>query len=132
MRFGVHWFPRVILAMVFIPHGVGKLVLTDEFADKFALPYTVSIATGVAELLGVALVLAAPLLAEVLHREALTLLGLLPIVVIQIGAVVLYHLPRWWYYIDPPGVEYNLVILGLCAMLAYTASGHRLGRRPSR
>ncbi|MGH3501686.1 MAG: hypothetical protein ACRDQA_12490 [Nocardioidaceae bacterium] len=122
-RFGVGWALRIMLAVIFIPHSIGKLEYVETFASKFHLSDTVSILTGVAELLAVAgMIVGGLALSNNGWRRfawPLTALATLAIWIVQIGAIVVARWPSWLEYADPPGMEYNVTILVIAACVLW-------------
>lgn len=123
------WIARLTLAVVMLSHGITKWTRTESFMSKFGLSEPVSVLAGLAEVGGTLVILAGGVLLYQ-HRYhvrttgiVLSLLGVAGIATVQIGAIATVH-DGWWYYANPPGVEYNVVLLALCAIVA-VVSVHR-------
>lgn len=116
---GLLLFPRVLLLMVMVPHGTGKFNAPTAFSERFDLPMAVTLAGGTVEILAGLLVA----LGAVLHGlrgVAATWVGVAFTLIIQVSAIVIAH-PSDFFYFAPGGggMEYNLVLIGLCLMLLF-------------
>lgn len=111
--------PRALLVVVFVTHGLGKISGFDAFQDKFQLSTTLIVLLTISELAGAIGMLLGALPIEPWACWA-TRLAALSIAIGQIGAIVTVRWPNWFeqYY----GMEYNVVLLGLCLILVV---GHR-------
>lgn len=129
------WFARLALAVAILPHGVTKFSRTDDFMSKFDLSETVSYLSGIAELGGIAaILLGGYLICRGLRSLGLasTSLGLAGIATIQVGAITTVHWGEWWYYLRPvPGIEYNVVLLLLCAIVMIASFYERSHHEPT-
>lgn len=116
------WIPRLLLFIVFLPHGIGKITGFAAFQDKFALPATVTVLLILAELGGAFAVVSGGFLPG-RWGVAATWAGAGCLLVSQVGAITYARWPRWLEFSPGGGSEYNFVLCGLCVLLIY---GHWL------
>lgn len=117
------WIPRLLLLAVFVTHGFGKITAFQAFQEKFVLPTPIVVLLIMAELGGAVGVVTGGLLPGRLGLYA-TYAGCFTIAVSQVGAIAYARWPQWFEQYS--GMEYNVVLLGLCLLLAL---GHRAVRR---
>jgi uncharacterized membrane protein YphA (DoxX/SURF4 family) len=111
------WIVQIVLAVVFILHGLQMISPPASLAERPAMSYIFAISPGWRRLLGVLEILAGvglvlPWLLNILPW--LTPLAALGLVLVMIGAIVM-HIPRREY----PNIVFNLVLLILAAFVAY-------------
>lgn len=112
------WVLRIMLVLILLPHGLGKLGYLGTFTSKFDLTATVGLLTGAAELAAVVGFVAGGLLAHSRHTTAaytVTVLAALAVWIVQIGAIALVHWPTWLYFNG--GMEFNVAILAMSAVV---------------
>ena len=86
----VHWLPRVVLAGIFIPHGISKFTMGQAMADGMGMPVIMIYLIGLMEVTaGVCIIVGA------LGREMLTKLAGLLIAIVMLGATFMVHWPQW-------------------------------------
>lgn len=107
--------PRAVLVLVMMFHGIGKFYALDSFQNKFDLPASLGILAGVAEVLA-SVGLSFGVVVNGKFGSAVTILGTAAIAMVQVPAIFLAHWGEFFYFTG--GMEYNLVILALCATIA--------------
>ena len=105
-----HWLLRVVLASVFISHGVGKFLDLGAFSGMTGLPIYIAFLVGFAEVAGgVGIVIGA------FSRDLVTRLAGLAIMPVMIGAIALVHWPRWSFMPSEShpmgGMEFQVALL---------------------
>lgn len=86
-----HYLLRLILASVFLFHGIGKLADVAGFAQMMGMNIAVAWLVTLAEVLGGAGIMAGGLL----KNDRITRLSGLAIAPVMLGAIALVHWPRW-------------------------------------
>jgi uncharacterized membrane protein YphA (DoxX/SURF4 family) len=112
------WIPRLVCLAVFLSHGLGKITAFDAFQNKFALSTTSVVLLILAEITGVVGLVVGGLLRGRWGLWA-TWAGTVPLLISQIGAIVVARWPRWFEQYS--GGEYNVTLI---AVLAVIAIGH--------
>ena len=124
-----HWFLRLPFAATFIGHGVGKLIMPAASAAMLELPAWLLVVVGLAEVLtGLGALLGG--LAHPLAGLATRLAGLAGVPVL-IGAIAMFHWPRWSFVASEShplgGMEFQLLLLGV-ALFFLLRGAPRAGR----
>lgn len=110
---------RVMVGVVFIYHGYPKLFGgIEEFAGNLEkmnvpMPMVSAYLAAIAEFVGGAFVLVG----------ALTRLWCIPLIVTMIVAIITVHGGSFDIRNDPPGMEYNLVLIAMLASILLTGPG---------
>jgi len=110
-----HWFVRLPFAATFIGHGAGKLLMPVASAGMLGLPAWLLVLVGLAEVLaGLGALLGG--LSHPLANLATRLSGLAAVPVL-IGAIAMFHWPRWSFVASEShplgGMEFQLLLLGV-------------------
>ena len=85
----VHWLPRLVLAGIFVPHGVVKLMNPGGMTS---MPTAIVILLGMMEVTAGVLIILGPF-----SRDLFTRLSGLIIIVVMLGAVFMVHWPHWFF-----------------------------------
>ena len=109
-----HWLLRIVLASVFVYHGIGKLPDVAGFAQILDMPVVVAWLVTFAEIsVGVGIIVGG------LSKEVITRLSALAMIPILIGAIVVFHWPKWSFVANEAhpfgGMEYqvNLILVAV-------------------
>ncbi len=105
-----HWLLRVILASVFIFHGVGKFLDLNAFSGMTGLPVYIAFLVGFAEVAG-----GLGIIIGAFSRHLVTRLAGLAIMPVMIGAIAMVHWPRWSFMPSEShpmgGMEFQVTLL---------------------
>lgn len=109
-----HWLLRLPFAATFVGHGAGKLLMPAASAGILGLPAWLLVIVGIAEVLsGLGALLGG--LAQPLANLVTRLSGLAAVPVL-IGAIAMFHWPRWSFVASDShplgGMEFQLLLLG--------------------
>ncbi len=112
-----HWLVRLVLASIFVFHGIGKFPAAEAMAAMMGMPVVMIVMLGVMELGAAALVLLGGL-----GQDWATRLGGLLLAGIMAGAIVLVHAPRWSFVATEEfpmgGMEFQVLIALIGLFLA--------------
>jgi hypothetical protein len=117
------WLGRLVLVLAFVPHGLGKIVVTQAFTAKFGVPTWQALTLGAVELAAAAGMALAPLLARHAGRPwgwRVTWAAAVGVWVSQVLAIGYAAWPRWLFYLG--GMEYNVALI-LVALAVAIAPG---------
>jgi len=114
------WFVRVPFAITFAGHGAGKLLMPAASAEMLALPVTLVLLVGLAEVLaGIGAVVGG--LPRAPHRLLVNRLTGLAAAPVLVGAIALVHWPRWSFVASEShpmgGMEFQVLLLGVALYL---------------
>lgn len=114
---------RLTLVVILVPHALSKITGFSAFLEKFDfLTPALVVLIIIAELGGaIGLVLGAGLpdgLARWVSRASV-----LAIAAVQVGAAVVVHGGAWFYFLPGSGLEVNVMVLGLCLIVAVDPRG---------
>ena len=105
-----HWLLRVVLASVFISHGVGKFLDLNAFSGMTGLPVYIAFLVGFAEVAG-----GLGIIIGAFSRDLVTRLAGLAIIPVMIGAIAMVHWPRWSFMPSEShpmgGMEFQVTLL---------------------
>lgn len=102
----VHWGIRLSLAATFLYHGLDKWP-PEAISESFGMPLLMVWAIIIAEVIaGLALIIGA------FGKDMLTRLGGLIVIVIMIGAIVLFHAQNGWNVMNG-GMEFQVLMLAV-------------------
>ena len=118
------WFVRLPFAIVFAGHGAGKLLMPEASSDMLALPVTLVLLVGIAEVLaGIGAIVGG--IERAPHRVLVDRLTGLAAIPVLAGAIALVHWPRWSFVATEShpmgGMEFQVVLLGIALYLALGA-----------
>lgn len=120
-----HWLLRIIIASVFIFHGVGKLVDIQGFANMVGLPTLLAWLVTFAELAA-----AIGIIVGGFTSSLITRLAGLAVIPVMLGAIFMVHWGRWSFTPSEShpmgGMEFqvSLLLLGLYFLIVGNRDDH--------
>jgi uncharacterized membrane protein YphA (DoxX/SURF4 family) len=114
------WLLRLILVLIFVPHGVGKIVAVDAFVTKFRVPDWQSITLGAIEIAAALGMIAGAALAD-RWGAWLTRAAAVGIVLSQCLAIAYAKFPYWLEYHH--GAEENAALIVIAVVLFLVPHG---------
>lgn len=107
----IHYFPRLVLLIIFIYHGLNKFPSPQGLAQMLQVSPFLIYLLGIIEIIAGVFIFIGPF-----THAAFTHLGSFIIVVVMIGAIFTVH---WGQWLDQGGAEFPLVILSIAAYFLF-------------
>lgn len=121
LRPGAHWLLRVAFAAVFLFHGAGKVATFSTFPEMMGLSIPVAGLVTFAELAaGLGIIIGG------FGHELITRLAAIAVIPVLLGAIVLFHGPRWSFTpaegFPMGGMEFQVVLLLIAVYFLVTGN----------
>ncbi len=117
MKEKVSWLLRIVLAAIFLYHGLTKFPVAAQMASMMAMPIIMIYMLAAMETLGGILILVGGL--KINKAELATKVAAAIFAVVMLGAIMLVHWPQWSFMPTAAkpmgGMEFQVLILAVSA-----------------